>query len=400
MKTVIIFIWIFAFLGACDKTQNERTMSNISDDATSEHPVKYTCPMHPQVVQSSSGNCPICKMQLVAATRGNDLMLTDRQMRLANITTGIVSRKSVSQAIAINGRIEVNEQRVESITCRASGRIEKLYIKETGKPVRIGEPLYVLYSERLLILQQEYLLAKDQYEGVGKAEIRSRYRSFLDAAQRKLLLYGLTKRQIEKLTRESIAPRITFVSPASGIVNEISATEGQYVEEGAALYEVADLTSVWVEAELYPGESSLIKVGDEISVDGPHDTFLKTHVNFLSPEYRSKTQILVMRADLKNESLNFKPGQQVQVFLTPAAHDAIAIPANAVIRDGRGAHVYVQSAHNTFQPRMVKTGMEGFGQVEIIEGLQEGDTVAVSGSYLLYSELTLKGTDPMAGHSH
>ncbi len=400
MRNAIGFILIFAFFGACEKTENKRTISHISNDTTSELAVRYTCPMHPQVVQTTSGNCPICKMQLIVATPGKGLMLTDRQMRLANITTGIVNKKSVGQEIAVNGRIEVNEQRVESITSRAGGRIEKLYIKETGKSVRVGDPLYVLYSESLLILQQEYLLAKDQYEAVGKAESHDRYKSFLDAAERKLLLFGLTKKQIEKLTNESIAPRITFVSPASGIVNEISATEGQYVEEGGALYKVADLTSVWVEAELYPGESSLIKVGDEISVDGTNDTFLKTRVSFLSPEYRAKTQTLVMRAELRNESLDFKPGQQIQVFLTPAAHDAIAIPANAIIRDGRGAHVYVQSARNTFQPRMVKTGMEGFGQVEITEGLHEGDTVAVTGSYLLYSELTLKGTDPMAGHGH
>ena len=119
------------------------------------------------------------------------------------------------------------------------------------------------------------------------------------------------------------------------------------------------------------------------------------------PEYRANTQIIVMRAEIKNPKLQFKPSQQVQVFFTHSSRDAIAIPVDAVIRDGKGTHVYVQTDHNTFQPRMVKTGLEGFDQVEIKEGLNEGDTVAVTGVYLLYSEIILKkGTDPMAGHAH
>lgn len=360
--------------------------------------------MHPQIVQDTPGQCPICGMDLVAVTRsgGTDgLMLSDSQMKLANITIERVSKKPVGQTLVINGQLKVNEQKTEVISSRAAGRIEKLTIKETGQNVNQGQPLYTLYSEELLTLQQEYLLAKEQYESLGQTE--KRYKSFVDAAERKLLLYGLAKSQINQLNKSSLQPRVTFLAPSSGVVAEINASEGQYVAEGAPLYKIEDVGSLWVEAELYPNETSLVRVGDMVSVrvSGVEGKAIEAKVKFLSPEFRNNSQIAIMRASIDNPDGVLKPGQFAQVFLTHSAKKAIAIPVDAVIRDGNGSHVYVQSGHNTFTPQMVKTGVEGFDQVEITEGLNEDDTVAVSGAYLLYSEMILKkGTDPMAGHNH
>ena len=367
---------------------------------------QYTCSMHPQIVQDKPGQCPICGMDLVKVTKSNeestDLMLTDSQVRLANVTTQPVTKKPVGQTIVINGSLVVDEEKSEVISSRSAGRIEKLYIKETGQTVRQGQPLYVLYSETLLTLQQEYLLAKDQYALLGKTE--KRYKSFLDAAERKLLLYGLTKAQINQLSdQNSIQPRITLQAPASGIVTQIGVSEGQYVGEGAALYKIEDIGSLWVEAELYPNETSLVEVGDQVNVriNGSEGGSIESKITFLSPEIRNNTQITIMRAAIDNPVKKFLPGQHAQVFLTHSSHQAIAIPVDAVIRDEQGGHVYIQSGNNTFRPRMVKTGLESFDQVEITEGLREGDTVAVTGAYLLYSEIILKkGTDPMAGHKH
>lgn len=369
-------------------------------------PIQYTCPMHPQIVQDKPGTCPVCGMDLVKVTKSNtensDLMLTDSQIRLANITTQKVSRKPVGQTIAINGRLTVDEQQSEVISSRVSGRIEKLFIKETGQSIQKGQALYTLYSETLLTLQQEYLLAKEQYDALGKTE--KRYKSFLDASANKLLLYGLTKNQINQLNnRDDLQPRITFVSPASGIVTEINSSEGQYVAEGGLLYKIEDIGKLWVEAELYPNETSLAKKGDKVTVhvSGDFNNPIEATVIFLSPEFRANSQITIMRAAIENPDLKFKPGQHVQVYLTHSEKEAIAVPADAVIRDGNGAHVYLQTSNNTFRPQMVKTGIERFDQVEITEGIKEGDTVAVSGAYLLYSEIILKkGTDPMSGHAH
>jgi Cu(I)/Ag(I) efflux system membrane fusion protein len=356
--------------------------------------------MHPQIVQDKAGQCPICKMELVKVSTSTknmyDVMLSDNQIKLANITTARIIKKEIGQTVAVNGTLTIDQEQSQVVSSRVDGRIEKLYIKETGQSIQKGQPLYVLYSEILLTLQQEYLLAKEQYEALGKSE--TRYKSFLDAAEKKLSLFGLTKLQIAELTnRNTLQARVTFLAPSSGIVTAIKASEGQYVSEGAPLYTIENMSTLWVEAELYPGETSLVKTGDKISVrtSGIESNPIETVITFLSPEYKSNTQITVLRASIPNPELNFRPGQHVQVYLSHSTRKAIAIPVDAVIRDGRGAHLYLQAGHNNFRPRLVKTGLENFDQVEIIEGIEEGDTVAISGAYLLYSEIILKkGKDP------
>lgn len=403
MKNISLYI-LSALLIACTSEQKKSEASE--HDHTQEAAAQYTCPMHPQVVQDTPGTCPMCGMDLVKVDKtqstSGDLMLSDSQVKLANVTTQKVSVKAIGQTLVINARLAENEDLTEMISSRVAGRIEKLYVKETGRVVRAGEPLYDLYSESLLTLQREYLLAKEQYETLGNGE--PRYASFLKSAERKLLLYGLTQQQIVRLDQaKSIQQRITFVAPAGGIVSEVMAAEGQYVAEGAPLYQLENINQLWVEAELYPNEAGVLKPGDKLTVriNGYESEMKEATVNFMSPEYRANTQITLVRAIIDNPDMKWKPGMQAQALFTHSPRKTIAIPVDAVIRDGKGTHVYVETASNTFQPRRVKTGVEDFDLVEITEGLQEGERIAVSGAYLLYSEIILKkGIDPMASHNH
>jgi membrane fusion protein, copper/silver efflux system len=406
IKRMLIISAIAVALFACspEKQGDEHAGHDHAKKETAA--TQYTCPMHPNVVQDGPGTCPVCGMDLVLKTSNttatNDLMLSDSQIKLANITTKKVSLQPIGQTEVVNGKLVEDEDLSQVVSNRAAGRIEKLLVKETGLAIQKGQPLYELYSETLITLQREFLLAKEQNDALGSTE--KRYKSFLEAAQRKLILFGLTNTQIEALEKSKHAQnRITFLAPASGIVTEISVSEGQYVSEGAALFRIENTSNLWLEAELYPHEAALAKVGDmiNITVAGFENQPVEAKVTFLSPEFRANTQIMSMRAAISNPTLAFKPGMQAQVFFSHSSKKALALPIDAVIRDGKGTHVYVQRGHNTFRPQMVKTGIEDFEKVEITEGLVEGDTVVVTGAYLLYSEIILKkGTDPMAGHTH
>ncbi len=330
-----------------------------------------------------------------------ELMLNESQIRLANITTQLVKRQDIGETLPVNARLVANEELTEVISSRATGRIEKLFIKEEGRMVNKGEPLYQLYSESLLTLQKEYVVALEQFQAMKGAD--ARYEDYLKSARKKLLLYGLTDKQVDRLNDSGdIQPRITFQATASGVVKELKVVEGQYLNEGDILYQLENIRQLWVEAELYPSELQYVKVGDRISLQvAGYDQLAEATVTFLSPEYRQSTQVTILRATLNNQTLQWKPGMQAQVFLKHSQKTSLVVPTDAVIHDQRGTHLFVQSADHTFVPRMVKTGLENYDSIEITEGLKEGEVVVISGAYLLYSEIILKnGIDPMLTHNH
>lgn len=393
-----IFLFLMCFVIACSPGSEQQHEHSHDQSGKSV----YTCPMHPEVRSETPGKCPVCGMDLVEANSSAnvdaELMLSDSQIKLANITTQIVTTQSVGQQLAVNAVIRADESKTIITSARFPGRIEKLYYRETGRLVNEGTPLFDLYSEALLTLQQEYLLAKEQFESLGKDN--PQYQRILDGAYRKLILYGLTEKQIRGMKKENLKATVTFYAPTSGIIRELNITEGQYISEGSQLFKLENLNSLWVEAELYPKEATLVHVGDVVQIRVNNEN-IPAKINYISAATQSGTQVTTVRASITNTKKQFSPGESAQLYISYARKKSLALSVDAVIRDGKGTHVYRQTALNTFRPVLVSTGTENVHVVEITSGLHEGDTIVTTGAYLLYSEYILKkGMHPLAGHQH
>lgn len=327
----------------------------------------------------------------------HSLMLTESQIRLANIRTHVLAAQEIGQTRIINARLTENESLSTAISSRVAGRIDRLFKKEEGRAIIWGEPLYEIYSENLLTLQQEFLLAHQKQREVPD---NKDLKSLAEGSRKKLQLLGMSENQINQLVVLGTAqPRITLLAPTSGIIKSIEVEEGQYVEEGTQLYTLDNLKSLWVEGELYPDDVNWISPGTQVDVKLEGTSPVKSRVEFVSPEYNANTQVLVFRAVVDNPAGKLIPGIPAQITIQQSA-TSLTVPVSAVIRTASGSHVYVETDIHTYQPRVVQTGLENSSSIEIRSGLLPGENVVVSGAYLLYSEFILKhGTDP-TGHQH
>jgi len=360
--------------------------------------------MHPQVISAEPGACPVCAMDLVpvaASGEGDEIMLSASQTQLANIRTMPVRNDSFKTSKVLNGRILSNADMAESISSRYAGRVERLFVKETGRSVKKGQPLFQIYSEEVETLQQDYLLQARQMAAFPDEKI---YRTLFEAAGNKLKLLGYSQAQLRNLLNQTKAsPLITVNATQSGTIKEINIVEGQYVSEGTSVMKLEDFAELWIEADVYPDEVKSLKTGMEmnVSVNRPRARTESVRIDFISPQADPATQIVKIRGKIRNDG-DLQPGMHATVLLPGSeSSEGISVPLDAVIREEGGAHVWVKTGKATFEPRKVTTGNEDASRIIILSGLENEKEVVTSGAYLLTSEFVLKkGKNPVTLHHH
>ena len=395
MRYFIIIIITFFFLTSCKKRK----------EITKESDSYYTCSMHPQVVEYKPGNCPICKMKLTLVEKkitikNDEIQLSDQQILLGNIQTDTIRSGTIDDQIVLTATLNFDQTKSASVSSRVMGRIEKLYFKNIGDYVKKGSSLYDVYSEELNNAKQEYLLLLDKQK-VFATETAIDFDQLLQSAINKLLLWGITENQIQELAKNKKATATTtFYSTASGYITTLEVLEGDYVMEGGTIVKLADLSSLWAEAQIYSSGFLEINRNSIATVMLPdfNGKEIKGRVEFINPEINPNTRINLIRVAIPNTEMQLKPGMSAYVILKSPQRKSLTLPIDAVIRDGKGATVWLQTANKTYKNVMVQIGLESADRIEIKSGLKIGDVVVINGAYLLNSEYIFKkGTNPMEG---
>lgn len=396
MRSFIVYIVAIIVLAACQEKK-----------AAKDPDVYYTCSMDPQIVSNKPGKCPICKMELApvkrsSAMQSDNIELSDQQIQLGNIETDTIKTGDVENEIVLTGTLNLDATKTTSVSARIMGRIEKLHVKNIGDHVYKEMPLYELYSEELNNAKQEYKLAVQRRKLFTEQSVID-FEDIIESARNKLRLWGMTNNQIAALENEKqTAVTTTFYSNESGYVTSVDVTEGGYVMEGGTIIQLADLSSLWAEAQVYATQLSQVPRGGTARVEIPLAGLkINGKVEFINPEISPDSRINLLRITIPNPGNKLKPGMPAYVIMETGNRNSLTLPTDAVIRDSRGATVWLKSGTNTFRSQMVSTGLESNGVIEITKGLESGDVVVVRGTYLLHSEFIFKrGADPMSGHSH
>ena len=325
---------------------------------------------------------------------GGSARLTPEQIRHFGVTFGSVEQRTLTSDVRAAGVVTVDETRVAEVAPRFGGFVERLYADFTGQAVTRGQPLLEVYSPELFAAQQELLVATR----IGRETTAlpgapaSASGDLVAAARRRLELSGVSEAQIDEIVRTSAARRtITIHSPASGVIAEKRVVRGQAFEPGQSLYTIADLSEVWVEAELRAGDVSAARVGRGAEVelaDLPGRPF-KGRVQFVAPTLDSATRTVRARVVVSNSGRQLKPGMYATVRISAPSREALTVPSSAVVRTGERSIVFVDMGGGELMPHDVETGRVAGDLTEILAGLEPGQRVVTSAQFLLDSESNL-----------
>jgi Cu(I)/Ag(I) efflux system membrane fusion protein len=410
--------WLIFHPTKAERAAEVRIEGHEGHDHATEDPTTWTCSMHPQIKQDKPGKCPICAMDLIPLTTAqssgdnidpNEIVMTESAAKLADIQTMVVARGNPERFVHLQGKVHADERNIAKLTARFGGRLEKLYVNFTGQQVQKGEKLATIYSPDLVTAQQELI------EAISFKESRP---SFYNAARAKLKLWDLTDSQIDAIEEEG-GPQLYFdvLSPISGTVMMRHVALGDYVKEGSALFQVTDLSKVWILFDAYESDLPWIKTGDhvELTIQSLPGKTYEGRVTYIDPFINPTTRIAKVRIELPNKELKLKP----EMFANGLLHSKIAefsdhllIPKSSILWTGKRAVVYVSLPERdspSFLYREITLGPEAGNFYVVSSGLMEGEVIAVNGVFKIDAAAQLEGKPSMMnpgggkvslGHDH
>ena len=352
-------------------------------------------PMVPGSKFDKPGKSPFMEMQLVPvyaddAPDAGGVAIDARLQQNLGVRTAKAVAGSLSSAISAVGNVAYNERDVVLVQARSNGFLEKLFVRAALDPVTKGQPLAELYVPEWIAVQEEYLSAKRLRSDVDALALGG----LADAAGQRMRLAGMSEEQIRAVdARGAVQPRFTITSPMDGVVGELSAREGMTVAPGAPLFRLNGLATVWVNAEVPESAAAEVRPGNAVQARTPAlpGSVFKGRVSTILPEINATTRTLKARIELANPGGRLVPGMFATIDFAPTRRrNAVLVPSEAVIWTGKRTVVIVAQGGGRFAPADVETGVESHGQTEIRKGVRDGDSVVVSGQFLIDSEANLK----------
>lgn len=325
------------------------------------------------------------------------VLISAARQQTIGVRTAVVGHQSLDTTIRTVGAMAYDETRITEVHPKVSGWVERTFVDSVGKTVRRGQPLLTIYSPELVSTQHEYLLAlraRDQLGASAFGETRRGAESLLEATRDRLRLWDVSDAQVAELERTGQVQRtVTLYSPFDGVVLERNTFAGQYITPETATAKIADLSRIWVVAQIFEYETRTVKLGQQVQVEFPYGQATRTlegRITFIYPDIDPQTRRARVRIEFRNPGLDLKPETYVTVVIQVAGGHALAVPREAVLDTGAARYVILALDGGYFEPRPVEVGEPVDAFYPVLKGLSGGERVVVSAQFLIDSETNLQ----------
>lgn len=421
---IIIAVVLIAALGVIGAVVYKAI---VSKPESKEGSAIYYCPMHPSYTSTRPGECPICGMRLVPMKKGEEhkshlgvssneaavvegritISVSPEKQQKIGVRFGTIEKKKLFKTVQFTAVLEHDETRYARIAPRFSGWIQRLFANYTGQQIEKGAPLMTVYSPDVLSATTEYLLALEQFEKVktnpASPEFERR-KNLLESARKKLSLWEIGLDEINQIEKER-APlkEILLRSPVTGHIITKTAFEGRYYMPGETLFEIGDLSRLWIRAYIYERDYPYVKLGQKARVLFPYlNKVIEGNISFIYPHIDEKTRRAEVRIEIDNPDNMLRPGMWGNIEIDIDYGNLTLIPRTAVIDTGLRYIAFVAKEDGEFEPRELKIGFKGDDFYQVISGAQESEKVVANPLFLIDSESQLKAAilGMSGGHKH